>query len=202
MTRVEAIKPKRRKKQSQIALVWHQYKKSKTAMFGLGVLSVFVLLAVFAGFFASPESVIATNQKARFIPPSWGRGPHIFGTDEYGRDVFAGIIYGSRVSLSIGIISTSCAAVIGGLAWAAAAYGGTFDSIVMRFMDVISSIPQILLAMAVVAALGANMTNLLIALTVSSIATYARLVRSTVLTLVEQDFIEAARACGSSDLAS
>ena len=201
MTRVEAIKPKRRKKQSQIALVWHQYKKSKTAMFGLGVLSVFVLLAVFAGFFASPESVIATNQKARFIPPSWGRGPHIFGTDEYGRDVFARIIYGSRVSLSIGIISTSCAAVIGGLLGAAAAYyGGTFDSIVMRFMDVISSIPQILLAMAVVAALGANMTNLLIALTVSSIATYARLVRSTVLTLVEQDFIEAARACGSSDL--
>ena len=125
---------------------------------------------------------------------------HIFGTDEYGRDVFARIIHGARVSLSIGILATSCSAVIGGLLGAVAAfYGKKRDFIIMRCMDIISSIPSILLAMAVVAALGANLTNLLIALSFSSIATYARLVRSSVVTLVGQEFIEAARACGASN---
>jgi peptide/nickel transport system permease protein len=201
MTQVETAKPIKRRKQSQLAMVWHRFKKSKTALLGLAVLTVFVVLAVFAGAFASPESVKQTDKKSLFVSPSWGRGPHIFGTDEFGRDVFARVIYGSRVSLTIGIVSTAIAAVIGGLLGAAAGYyGKAVDSLIMRFMDVISSIPQILLAMAVVAALGANMTNLLIALTVSSIATYARLVRSTVVTLTEQEFVEAARACGSSDL--
>ena len=195
-----------KRKKSRASMIWRQFRKSKTAMLGLCILIVFVLFAIFAGFIANyEEKALATNQEARFLSPSlegfFTDNSHIFGTDEYGRDVFARIIHGSRVSLSIGIISTSCAAVVGGMLGATAAfYGKKWDFIIMRFMDIISSIPSILLAMAVVAALGANLVNLLIALSFSSIATYARLVRSAVVTLVGQEFIEAARACGSSDL--
>lgn len=194
------------RKKSRAAMIWRQFRKSKTAVLGLYILTVFVLFALCADFIADFDSrALATNQEARFLSPSlngiFTKNAHIFGTDEYGRDVFARIIHGSRVSLSIGIISTSCAAVVGGLLGAVAAfYGKKWDFVIMRFMDIISSIPSILLAMAVVAALGANLVNLLIALSFSSIATYARLVRSAVVTLVGQEFIEAARACGSSDL--
>lgn len=194
------------RKKSRASMIWRQFRKSKTAVLGLCILTVFVLFALCADFIADFDSrALATNQEARFLSPSFNgiftKNAHIFGTDEYGRDVFARIIHGSRVSLSIGIISTSCAAVVGGLLGAVAAfYGKKWDFVIMRFMDIISSIPSILLAMAVVAALGANLVNLLIALSFSSIATYARLVRSAVVTLVGQEFIEAARACGSSDL--
>ncbi|MEA5040054.1 MAG: ABC transporter permease [Clostridiaceae bacterium] len=195
----------RRRKNSRSAMVWRQFHKSKTAILGLCILALFVIFAIGADWIENYDlRALATNEAARFQTPSlkhlFTDQSHIFGTDEYGRDVFARIIHGSRVSLSIGIISTSCAAAVGGLLGAVAAfYGKKWDFIIMRIMDVISSVPSILLAMAVVAALGANLTNLLIALTFSSIATYARLVRSSVLTLTGQEFIEAARACGSSD---
>lgn len=194
------------RKKSRASMIWRQFRKSKTAVLGLCILAVFVLLALCADFIADFDGkALATNQDACFHSPSlngiFTKDSHVFGTDEYGRDVFARIIHGSRVSLSIGIISTSCAAVVGGMLGAVAAfYGKKWDFVIMRFMDIISSVPSILLAMAVVAALGANLPNLLIALSFSSIATYARLVRSAVVTLVGQEFIEAARACGSSDL--
>lgn len=196
----------KKRKNSQFKLVWRQYKKSKTAMLGLVILTILVFFAVFADLIADfNQRAIRTNQEARFVRPNLNNlftpQMHLFGTDEFGRDIFARIIHGSRVSLSIGILSTSLAAIVGGLLGAAAAYyGKQVDHIIMRFMDVISSIPNILLAIAVVAALGPNLINLLIALTFASIAIYARLVRSTVVTLVGQEFIEAARACGSSDL--
>jgi peptide/nickel transport system permease protein len=206
MTHSEMAEKRRVRKNSQLRMVWRRFKKSKTAMLGLCILVVFILFALFANVIANwDEYVVRTNEDARFLAPSlkgiFAKESHLFGTDEYGRDIFARIIHGARVSLSIGIVSTSCAAVIGGMLGAIAGfYGKKTDFIIMSFMDIISSVPSILLAMAVVAALGASMTNLLIALTFSSIATYARLVRSTVVTLVGQEFIEAAKACGSSDL--
>jgi len=201
MSQAAIDKKMKKRKKSQLVFVWKQYKKSKTAMFGLVLLIIFALFAIGADIIENyPSRVERTNEADRFAMPSFSNG-HVFGADEYGRDIFARIIHGSRVSLSIGIISTSFAAVVGGLLGAIAAfYGKTADFIIMRFMDIISSIPSTLLAMAVVAALGANLVNLLIALTFSSIAMYARLVRSSVITLVGQEFIEAARACGSNDL--
>ena len=206
----EAIKRQiqqlRKRKNSQWKQVWRQYKKSKAAMLGLIILLILTFLAVFADVIADfNQRAIRTNQEARFVRPSLNNlftpEMHLFGTDEFGRDIFARIIHGARVSLSIGIISTSVAAVIGGLLGAAAAYYGKMvDHIIMRFTDIVSSIPNILLAMAVVAALGPNLVNLLIALTFASIAIYIRLVRATVITIVGQEFIEAARACGSRDL--
>jgi len=137
-----------KRKKSRASMIWRQFRKSKTAMLGLCILIVFVLFAIFAGFIANyEEKALATNQEARFLSPSlegfFTDNSHIFGTDEYGRDVFARIIHGSRVSLSIGIISTSCAAVVGGMLGATAAfYGKKWDFIIMRFMDIISSIPS------------------------------------------------------------
>lgn len=194
------------RKRSRTKIVWDQFRKSNTAMLGLGILSVFLFFAIFANVISDYETnAIATNEANRFLSPSFegaftGEG-HLFGTDEYGRDVFSRIIHGSRISLSIGIITTSFAAIVGGMLGAIAAFfGKKTDFIIMRFMDIISSIPSILLAMAVVAALGANLRNLLLALGFSSIAIYARLVRSAVVSLVDQEYIEASRAFGSSDL--
>lgn len=197
---------KNKRKRSKMKIVWDQFRKSRTAMLGLCILSVLLFFAIFAGVISDYDTnAIATNQGARFLSPSldglFSGEAHIFGTDEYGRDVFSRIIHGSRVSLSIGIITTSFAALIGGFLGAAAAFfGKRTDFIIMRVMDVISSVPSILLAMAVVAALGANLRNLLFALGFSSISIYARLVRSTVISLVDLEYIEASRACGSSDL--
>lgn len=197
---------KNKRKRSKMKIVWDQFRKSRTAMLGLCILSVLLFFAIFAGIISDYDAnAIATNQDARFLSPSldgfFSGEAHIFGTDEYGRDVFSRIIHGSRVSLSIGIITTSFAALIGGFLGAAAAFfGKRTDFIIMRVMDVISSVPSILLAMAVVAALGANLRNLLLALGFSSISIYARLVRSTVISLVDLEYIEASRACGSSDL--
>lgn len=194
------------RKRSKMKMIWDQFRKSRTAILGLCILSVFLFFAIFAGVISDYDAnAIATNQESRFLTPSldgvFTGKAHIFGTDEYGRDVFSRVIHGSRVSLSIGIITTSFAAVIGGFLGASAAFfGNKVDSVIMRIMDIISSVPSILLAMAVVSALGASLVNLLIALGFSSIAIYTRLVRSTVISLVDLDYIEASRACGSSNL--
>ncbi len=132
------------------------------------------------------------------LPPS---AAHIFGTDNYGRDMFARIIHGARNSLAIGISSTLIAlffgCVLGGLA---AYYSGVVDNIVMRVLDMIACIPSILLALTIVFALGANMINLLTAITIAIIPGFTRVIRSAMLPVIGQEFIEAARACGATDL--
>ena len=167
-------------------------------MFGLFILVVFVLLALFADVIADYDTVvIKQNGMMRLKPPS---AQHWFGTDAFGRDIFARIVHGARISLTIGIVTTSVAVFIGGLVGAAVAYwGGKFDIIVMRFCDIMSCIPTMLMALAIVAALGPSMMNLLIAIICTNIPIYIRFILSTVLTIVDQDYIEAARACGTGD---
>ena len=109
-------------------------------------------------------------------------------------------MFGARISLTIGLFTALLALVVGGTLGAAAAYyGGTVDNIIMRIMDMFTAIPGTLLALAIVAALGASMINLLIAIAISSVPGFVRLIRSTVMTVVESDYIEAARACGTMD---
>ena len=128
-------------------------------------------------------------------PPS---AAHIFGTDSYGRDVLARVLYGGRTSLLVAILATMSSCVIGSALGAISGYfGGKVDSIIMRSLDIFMSIPDILFTMAVVFALGANFQNLLIALTLAYFTNYVRLVRSQVLNLSEQDYVEAAKAGGS-----
>ncbi|MEA4963440.1 ABC transporter permease [Lutispora sp.] len=185
-------------KKSQIKEIWRRMKKNKLAMIGLAIFCILVAMSLSADLIADyQESAIKQNGSIRLQPPSW---EHYFGTDQYGRDLLARMVHGSRVSLSIGFFTTGISLLIGGVLGAMTGYyGGIFDEIVMRLMDILLSIPSILLAIAIVSAMGPSLLNLLIAITISQIPGFTRIVRSTVLTVVGEDYIEAARACGSKD---
>lgn len=188
---------KKSKKNSQLKEIWRRFKKNKSAMVGLIILIIFALIAIFADLIVPYEKAIEQNGAVRLQGPS---SEHWFGTDAFGRDTFARIVHGSRVSLSIGFAAVGISLIIGGFLGAAAGYyGGRADNIIMRIMDVFTCIPGILLALAIVAALGSSMTNLLIAITIANIPGFVRLVRSSILTVVENDFIEAARSYGAKD---
>ncbi|MEA5040864.1 MAG: ABC transporter permease [Clostridiaceae bacterium] len=187
----------RTKKKSKLADVWKRMKRNVGAVVGLGIILIFALGAIFANQIRPEELVTQQDVTVRLQGPS---SEHWFGTDAYGRDLFTRVLYGSRISLTIGIFTAAFSLMFGGILGAASAYyGGQLDNAIMRIMDMFTAIPGTLLALAIVAALGANMTNLLIAITVSSIPGFARLIRSTVLTVVESDYVEAARACGTRD---
>lgn len=183
---------------SQLGQTWKRLKKNKAAMLGLTIISCIVLLAVFADFIADYKTqVIAQNIKMRLQPPSV---EHWFGTDNYGRDVFARVIHGARISLTIGIVSTAIAVCCGGLLGAVAGfYGGKVDMVITRITDTLMCIPAVLLALSVVSVLGAGMRNLMIAITISQIPNFTRIIRSVILTLRDQDYIRAARSCGTGD---
>lgn len=185
-------------KKSQIKEIWRRMKKNKLAMIGLAIFCILVAMSLSADLIADyQESAIKQAGSIRLQPPSW---EHYFGTDQYGRDLLARMVHGSRVSLSIGFFTTGISLLIGGILGAMTGYyGGIFDEIVMRLMDILLSIPSILLAIAIVSAMGPSLLNLLIAITISQIPGFTRIVRSTVLTVVGEDYIEAARACGSKD---
>lgn len=186
------------KKRSQWAELWKNLKKNKMALFGLFIISVIVFLAVFADQIADYDQVvIKQNLRYRLKPPS---AEHWLGTDEFGRDIFARLIHGARVSLAVGVLAVGIAIGAGGLLGALAGYyGGKLDNIVMRVMDVFLAVPSILLAIAIVSALGPNLVNLMVAVSISSIPRYARIVRASVLSIRDQEFVEAARAIGASD---
>lgn len=184
------------KKRSQIGSIIHRFKKNKLAIFGLVVFMAMVFVAIFANFIVDYEAdAIKQDMKNRYSEPS---AEHIFGTDNFGRDVFARIIFGARISLFVGIIAISISLFIGAIIGASSGYyGGKIDNVLMRIMDIFLAIPQTLLAIAVVAALGTDMINLLIALSIAQVPRFARIVRSAILTVKGQDFIEAAKACGT-----
>jgi len=183
-------------KNSQMREVWRRLRKNKPAIAGLTILVVLILFAVFADVIADYDNVvIKQNGSVRLQPPSV---KYWFGTDAFGRDIFARIVHGARISLTIGLVTTSVSVIIGGLIGSTVAYwGGWIDIIIMRFCDIMSCIPTMLMALAIVAALGPSMTNLLIAIIFTNIPIYIRFIRSTVLTVVDMDYIEAAKACGT-----
>ena len=185
------------KKTNQMKEIWRRFRKSKTAMLGLCLLIFVLSIAIFADVITPYENAISQSAD-RLDSPS---AAHIFGTDELGRDLFARIVHGSRYSLLIGVSTSVLALVIGGLLGAIAAYyGGWVDNIIMRLTDVVMTVPPILLSLAVVAALGGSLRNLLIAITISCVPSMLRLVRSVVLGVVDEDYIEAARSYGASDM--
>ena len=186
------------KRPSQAKEIWRRFKKSKGAVIGL-VLLVLLALVLIAGPLVVPYSQATTQDFANMLAkPS---AAHIFGCDGYGRDIFARIIYGGRTSVGIAIIATITSCVFGSMLGAVAGFfGGKVDSIIMRALDIFMSVPDILFTMAVVYALGPNFVNLVLALTLAYFTNYVRLVRAQVLTLSEADYVEAARAGGSSSL--
>lgn len=188
--------PAKGKKQNKAKEIWRRFKKNKTAVVGLIVVIFFILIAVFAELIV-PYEVALKQTKALREPPS---SAHWFGTDRLGRDVFARIVHGTKVSLLIGLIGTAISTVIGLIIGAISGYyGGRLDEIIMRLMDMIMSIPSMLLSLAVVAALGANMQNLLIALVVGQIPHTARANRALVMSVSGQEFVKAAKSYGAGD---
>lgn len=184
------------KKQSSFKEVWRRLKKDKLAMFGLVVFTLIVLMAICAPLITPYENVVKINAKERLLPMS---AEHIFGTDVYGRDIFARCVYGARMSLMISLICAVFSLIVGSLIGGLSSYlGGVFDTLVMRFFDIISAIPGLLLAMAVVAAMGSSITNLILAMAITSVPGTARVVRAAVLGIVDQEYIEACRLAGMS----
>ena len=169
----------------------------RLAMLGLGILAITILAAIFG-----PSLVIYSPEKmdfsARFAPPSL---QHIFGTDDFGRDTFTRIIYGARISLQVGIISVSLAATVGTLLGLLAGYGRRlFDEVIMRAMDILYAFPAVLLAIAILAALGKGVGNAMIAIGIVYIPIFARITRGEVLSIRNEEFITAARSLGASDM--
>ncbi len=177
--------------------VWKRLKKNKAAMVGLTIIVVFCFFAIFADVIADYDKKAISHTELRLEPPS---AEHWFGTDAYGRDVFARIVHGARISLSIGVSATFISLVIGSLLGAAAGfYGGKVDAFIMMIMDTLLCIPAIMLALAIVAALESSIINLIIACTVSQAPSFARVIRSVVMIVVGNDYIEAAKASGMRD---
>lgn len=186
------------KKRSQWREVWRMLKKNKMALLGLVILCILVLLALFADVIANYDTVvIKQNLGSRLQGPS---AAHWLGTDEFGRDIFARLIHGARVSLKVGIVAVGISIICGGTLGALAGYyGGKLDNIIMRIMDIFLAVPNILLAIAIVSALGPSIINLMVAISVSNIPRYARIVRASVLSIRDQEFVEAAKAIGASN---
>ena len=192
------------KSRSLFADAWRRFKKNKMAVVSL----IFLLLLTLVGISTliidavTDERIYNTlviNQDLtqRFVPPN---SEHILGLDEFGRDILLRIIWGTRYSLFMSVAAIMAAGFIGTMIGAAAGYyGGKVDNVIMRCMDIILSLPYMLLAIAIVAALGPGLVNVLISIAIGYVPEFARITRASVMTIREREFIEAARAVGASD---
>ena len=175
---------------------WKVFLSSPRTIVGAVVLAIILLAAVFADQ-VSPYPPSEQNLRNRLQPPS---AEHVLGTDHFGRDLLSRIIHGGRVSLQVGFISVGIALLIGGVMGVLAGfYGGWLDSVISGFVDVLLALPAFLLALAIVAALGPSLINVMIAVGVATIPQFARIARSAVLQVAEMDFVSAAQALGSLD---
>jgi peptide/nickel transport system permease protein len=170
--------------------------RSRNVLIGTTLLATILLLVTF-GPMLSPYNPELMTPAERLKPPS---AQYFFGTDDFGRDIFTRVLYGGRVSLLVGLVSVAISCTIGTLLGLLAGYfGGWVDSVIMRGMDVILAFPGILLALAIVAVLGRSLPNVMIAVGISSIPLFTRIVRGSTLTVKQLDYITAARALGCSD---
>lgn len=170
-----------------------RFAQNRGALFGAVILALFVLTALLAPWLA-PYSPIDQNLASRLQAPSWS---HWLGTDDLGRDLLSRLIHGTRVSLRVGVIAVGLALVLGTAIGLVAGYkGGKVDELLMRVLDVLLAFPSILLAILVVAILGPSLENAIVAIAIVNVPVYARLVRASVMGVIHQEFIEAARAVG------
>ena len=188
-----------RKKRSQAGEVWHQLKKNKGAMFGLVMILLIAIATVLANLLLDYETmVIGMNVVDRLQGPSM---THLMGTDDMGRDIFWRILYGAKYSLSVGVVAVFIALLIGVPLGAFAGYfGGKLEDLIMRITDILAAVPNILMAIVVVSALGQGTRNLMLAVGLCSIPQFVRITRASVLTVRDQEYVEAARAVGRSEL--
>ena len=170
--------------------------RQKSAVIGASILTLFIITAIFAPLVATHDPRDA-DITARL--KGWSQ-EYYFGTDKVGRDIFSRIVYGSRISIKVGLVAMTFSISIGAvLGVIAGYYGGWLDNTIMRVMDMMLAMPSILLAMVIVTILGQSLTNAIIAVSIVYIPQYARILRASVLTIREQDYVTAARAIGASD---
>lgn len=179
-----------------LVIFWRRFRKNKLAVIGLTLMLILYAVAIFAPMIA-PHSHTQTHLLSRFKPPS---PENRLGTDLYGRDILSRIIYGSRISLSIGFVSVGLSATLGTVVGAVAGYyGGFIDNALMRMAEMVICFPVILLIVTVVSLIGPSIFNIMFVIGFTSWPGVARLVRGEFLSLRERDFTEAARALGVKD---
>ena len=178
-------------------MFWQRMLHNKIGMIGAAVILLNLLVAGLAPVLATHDP-LAINVELQAVPPS---AQHWFGTDEYGRDIFSRVIHGSRISLYISVLSVLVSTCLGVMLGALAGYfGGWMDNLIMRVMDAMMSFPAILLAIGILAVLGPNLNNVVLALGLVYTPRFARIVRGSVLSLKEKEFVEASRAMGNGDM--
>lgn len=187
---------KKKRKNSHLKEVWKRLKKNKLAIAGLYVLVFMIFIALTANFII-PYDYAAQNISERMQFPNW---KHLFGTDNFGRDIFSRVLYGCRYTLAIGFGCITAAALVGTVLGSLSAYFSKVDNLIMRIIDIVMGIPTFMLAISIIAALGSGMKNMMIALAITSMPAFARVARAQVLTVKGQEYIEAARSIGAGNL--
>ncbi len=186
------------KKKSQALEVWKRLCRNKTAVLGLVIVIMLVLIGIFAPIVFDYDTQVIKTDYANTL--QWPSLKHPFGTDEMGRDIMIRVLYGTSTSLWIGIITVVISLAIGLVLGSASGYfGGRVDMVIMRIMDIFLAVPGTLLAICIVASLGNSITNLVIAMAVSSVPKFARVVRGAVMPVRDAEYVEAARAIGAKD---
>ena len=197
MKEVKDIKPRKKKSNSQMAVAVRQFKRNKLAMIGLFVFIVMILVCIFAEVI-SPYDYAKVDPLNRFAPLG---AAHPLGTDNLGRDILSRLLKGGQISLLVGTCSVLLSASVGAFLGCTAAYfGGWYETLVMRIMDILMSMPALLMATAIATALGTGILNSIIAISVASLASITRMMYSTALTVRGQEYLRAARANGASKL--
>ena len=171
--------------------------RQRNLIVGGALIAIIVLIAIFAPAIA-PMSDQETDYTARLAPPS---REHLFGTDNLGRDVFSRVLYGARIDLQVGVVSVLLPFLVGvALGCLAGYYGGRIDTVVMRISDIIQAFPFLILIIAIVAVLGIGLPSVYVAVALVAWVSYARLIRGEILVAKNQEYIEAARSLGASDV--
>lgn len=194
MAQTKSVK-KNIKRRTMFQETWRQLMRNRGAIIGMVFLVVLVAAALLSPvIFDYSTDVIGQNMKERLLAPC---ASHWFGTDEYGRDLFARVVYGARYSLVIGVGSVLIGLIVGTVLGSCAGfYGGTVDSLIMRGIDIFYSIPNIMTAVVIVSLLGTSTVNLMIALAFSCASSFARIVRASVMTIRDQEYVESSYAMG------
>ncbi len=196
MASKKVTSPDIEKPESRFKSMWDAFKKNKAALFGLFIIIFLTIIAIIGPYITPYDPYDQVMSEVNEAPSA----DHWFGTDRQGRDIFSRVIVGTRVSLFVGVTAVAFALVIGTVLGSLAGYfGGKLDTILMRIMDIMLSIPSILLAITLMAALGKGLDKAIIAIGVVSVPEYARLIRSAILSAKENDYVAAARVIGCSD---
>lgn len=193
------LSSKEYKKRSMTAEIWHNFKKNKGAMISMVILAAIIIVAFGSALLIDYDTqIVQQNIEERLISPCW---EHPLGTDQYGRDIFVRVLYGARYSLSIGIVAVMVSLTIGGIWGIIAGYmGGVIEDILMRICDVFSSIPTTLMAISIVTAFGQSIFVLMVSVGIVTTPAFVRVARAAVMTIRDQEYIEAARAAGAKDV--